>query len=118
MQTRALMLAKRLAAATSWLRLRKNGLPERMSTTSGSRPSCEAATGVGTRPLPRRGVRIAMALVSQAAERVVGRLVLAGDRHQARLPAREAGFVAEQEPEHHSDARVLAGDRVRLTQVA
>src|SRR5439155_8411964 len=111
------MLANRRATLTSRLRLRKKGLPERMSGTRGAGRSPEAATGVGIRPLPRRGVLIATDSVWQAPERVVGGLVLARNGHQARLPAGEAALVTEQEPEHHADARVLAGDRVRLGQV-
>src|SRR2546421_2520010 len=116
-QRSAAMLANRRATLTSRLRFRKNGLPERMSATSGAGRSCEAATGAGIRPLPRRGVLIATDSVWQAPERVVGRLVLPGDRHQARLPAREAALLAGQGPEHQPDARILAGDRVRLCQV-
>src|SRR5438093_5846914 len=97
------MLANRRPAATSWLRLRKNGFPERMSATRGCGRSCEAATGAGIRPLPRRGVRIATYLVWQAPERVVSRLVLARDRHQPRLPAGEPVLIAEQEPERQAD---------------
>src|SRR5204863_10115775 len=111
------MLANRRATLTSRLRFRKKGLPERMSATSGAGRSSEATTGVGIRPLPRRGVLIATDSVWQAPEGVVGRLVLAGDGHQTGLPAGEAALVTEQEPEHHADARVLAGDRVRLRQV-
>ena len=41
-----------------------------------------------------------------------------GPREEARLPAAEAGLVAQQEPEHHVDARVLARHRVRLRMYA
>src|ERR1043166_568448 len=111
------MLATRRPAPTRRLRLRKNGLPERMSATSLVGRSFDSATGVGIRPLPRRGVFTATYLVSQSPERVVGRLVLAGHGHQTGLPACEAALVAEQEPHHQADARVLASDRVRLRQV-
>src|SRR5438477_11900999 len=111
------MLANRRATLTSRLRFRKKGLPERMSATSGAGRSSEATTGAGIRPLPRRGVLIATDSVWQAPEGVVGRLVLAGDGHETRLPAGETALVAQQEPEHHADVRVLAGDRVRLRQV-
>src|SRR5207249_11785232 len=93
-------------------------LPGRRAAASAAGRSSEATTGVGIRPLPRRGVLIATDSVWQAPEGVVGRLVLAGDGHETRLPAGETALVAEQEPEHHADARVLAGDRVRLRQVA
>ena len=72
------------------------------------------ATGAGIRPLPRCDVPVATVLVWQAPEGVVRRLLLAGRREEAGLPAAEAAFVPEQEPEHHRDPRVLAGDRVRL----
>src|SRR6059058_4198162 len=111
------MLANRRATLTSRLRFRKKGLPERMSATSGAGRSSEATTGVGIRPLPRRGVLIATDSVWQAPEGVVGRLVLAGDGHQTGLPAGQAALVAEQEPEHQADARIPAGDRVRLREV-
>src|SRR5262249_32695901 len=112
------MLANRLPAETSRPRLRKNGFPERMSAVRGAGRSCEPVTGVGIRPLPRRGVLTATDLAWTAPEGVVGRLVLARVRHQARLPAGESALVAEQEPEHQPDARVLARDRVGLRQVA
>src|SRR5206468_10741138 len=118
MQTSAAMLASRRPAAASWLRVRKNGAPERMSeTTRGGASSALSATGVGMRPLPRCGVPIATALVWQASERVVRRLLLAGGSEEAGLPAAEAALVAEQEPEHHRDPRISACDRVRLRQV-
>src|SRR5262245_6026313 len=56
-------------------------------------------------------------LVWQAPERVVRRLLLARGREEAGLPAAEAPLVAEQEPEHHRDPRVLARELVRLRQV-
>src|SRR5207237_9057260 len=103
------MLANRRATLTSRLRFRKKGLPERMSATSGAGRSSEATTGVGIRPLPRRGVLIATDSVWQAPERVVGRLVLAGNGHQARLPAGEAALVSGQGPGDPADPRGLAG---------
>src|SRR6185295_14723192 len=112
MQTSAVMLASRRAAAASWLRVRKNGAPDRMSETiRGGASSALSATGAGMRPLPRCGVPIATVLVWQAPEGVVRRLLLAGRREQAGLPAAEAAFVAEQEPEHHRDPRISARDR-------
>src|SRR5207244_13287563 len=110
------MLARRRPPAPSWLRVRKNGFPERMSAGSG-RPAVPAA-GVGMRPLPRCGVFTATVLVWQASEGVVRRLALAAGREEAGLPAGKPRLVPEQEPEHHRDARVLPGDRIRLRQVA
>src|SRR5213079_2839362 len=83
------MLASRRTAAASWLRVRKNGLPERMSSAIRVGCSESPAAGEGMRPLPRCGV----------------------------LTAGEPALVTEQEPEHHRDARVPAGDRIRLGQV-
>src|SRR2546430_15398684 len=105
------MLASRRPAATSWLRVRKNGFPERMS--SGARVGCSESptAGIGIRPLPRCGVRVAITgLVSQPHEGVEGGLALPSDGQEARLPAGQATLVAEQEPEHHRDARVSTGD--------
>src|SRR6478672_13412369 len=56
-------------------------------------------------------------LVWQAPERVVGGLLLPADGEETRLPAAQPALVAEQEPEHHRDVRVLAGELVRLRQV-
>src|SRR3954469_18760314 len=112
------MLASLRPAAVSWLLVRKNGLPDRMSTWTRRRRPEAGATGAGIRPRPRRGVLIATYLVWQAAERVVGGLLLAADRLEAGLPACEAPLVAQEEPRHHRDARVPTGDRVRLRQVA
>src|SRR5512133_4124259 len=86
-------------------------------TIRGGASSALSATGAGMRPLPRCGVPIATVLVWQAPESVVRRLLLAGRREEAGLPAAEAAFVAEQEPEHHRDPRISACDRVRLRQV-
>src|SRR6476620_9108456 len=47
-------------------------------------------------------------LVWQAPERVVRRLLLPGSGEETRLPAAQATLVAEQEPEHHRNPRVLA----------
>src|SRR6476619_1147716 len=118
MQTSAAMLASRRPATANWLRVRKNGAPERMSATirvgASSPPS---TTGAGIRPLPRCDVPVATCLVWQAPKGVVCRLLDAGRGEEPRLPPTEAAFVAEQEPEHHRDPRVLAGNRVRLAQV-
>src|SRR4051794_41558476 len=84
------MLASLRPAAVSWLLVRKNGLPDRMSTWTRRRRPEAGATGAGIRPRPRRGVLIATYLVWQAAERVVGGLLLAADRLEAGLPACEA----------------------------
>src|SRR5204863_9401520 len=115
-QTSAVMLARRRPAAPSWLLVRKNGFPERMSAGSG-KPAEVPATGVGMRPLPRCEVFTATPLVWQASEREVGGLALAAGGEEAGLPAREPRLVPEQEPEHHRDARVAPGDRIRLRQV-
>src|SRR5215207_3397578 len=117
-QTSIAMLASRRPATASWLRVRKNGSPERMSATiRAGASSPPSATGAGIRPLPRCDVSVATYLVWQAPESVVGGLLLAGCSEEAGLPATEAAFVAEQEPEHHRDPRVLAGHRVRLGEV-
>src|SRR6185437_1772650 len=117
-QTSAVMLASRRAAAASWLRVRKSGAPDRMSETiRGGASSAPSAPGAGMRPLPRCGVPIATVLVWQEPEGVVCGLLLAGGREQAGLPAAQAALVAEQEPEHHRDPRISACNRVRLRQV-
>src|SRR5689334_20133985 len=115
-QTRAAMLARRLAATSSCARVRRNGAPARMSLTIRAGASSPAA-GAGIRALPRCEVLVATCLVWQAPERVVRRLLLPAGREQAGLPAAEAPLVAKQEPEHHRDPRVLARDLVRLRQV-
>src|SRR5436190_6491947 len=115
-QTSAVMLASRRPAAPSWLPVRKNGFPERMSAGSGN-PAEVPPTGVGMRPLPRCDVFTATGSVWQASESEVRRLALAAGREEAGLPAREPRLVPEQEPEHHRDARVAPGDLVRLRQV-
>src|SRR3954463_1528884 len=56
-------------------------------------------------------------LVWQAAECVVGGLLLPTDGEETGLPTAQPALVAEQEPEHHRDPRVLARDRVGLRQV-
>src|SRR6266542_5248226 len=118
MQTSAMMLASRRPAAASWLRVRKKGAPERMSATiRAGASSPPSAPGAGMRPLPRCDVLVATPLVWQAPEGVVRGLLLAGGGEEAGLPAAEAALVAEQEPEHHRDPRVLARDRVRRRQV-
>src|SRR5919109_4303650 len=118
MQTSAAMLASRRPAATSWAWERKNGRLGRMSATSRSGgSSAPAAAGSGIRPLPRCGVRIATRSVWQAPEGVVSRLLLSGRGEETGLPAAEPALVADQEPEHHRDPRVLARDLVRLRQV-
>src|SRR4051812_37839355 len=110
------MLASRRPAAASWPLVRKNGRRERMSTGIRWDP-VEGATGVGIRPLPRCGVRMAIYLVWQAAERVVGGFLLAAVRLEAGLPARERAFVAQEEPRHQADSRIPARDLVRLREV-
>src|SRR5438874_1875787 len=45
------------------------------------------------------------------------RLLLPTRGDQPGLPACEGGLVLQQEPEHHVDSRVLAGDRECLRQV-
>src|SRR5215210_2051837 len=55
--------------------------------------------------------------LTEAAEDVVRRLLATARRHEARLPAREVALVAQQKPDEHLDARVLARDRERLRQV-
>src|SRR5919206_969739 len=115
MQTSAVMLASRRAATSSCARESRNGAPARMSLST--RGKASSATGAGIRPRPRCGVLVATRLVWQAAEGVEGGLLLPAHREEPGLPAAQAAFVAEQEPEHHRDARVLAGDRVGLRQV-
>src|SRR2546423_1811550 len=112
------MLASLRPAAASWPRVRKNGVPERMSIPRRAARSA-SATGVGIRPLPRCGVRIAIgpSLVRQVGERVEGGLALATRSEQARLPAGDPGLVAEQEPAHQRHSRVLAHHRECLLQV-
>ena len=57
--------------------------------------------------------------VRQAGEDAEGRLLLPGCGQEAGLPSdREIRVVAEHEPEHQVDARVLASDRERLAQIA
>src|SRR3954447_12580695 len=116
MHTSAVTPASRRAATTSCVRVSRNGAPARMSLTIRAGGS-SAAAGVGIRSPSRCDVRIATLLVWQAAERVVRRLLLAADGEEARLPAAQAALVAEQEPEHHRDPRVLARDRIGLGQV-
>src|SRR5262245_31022649 len=114
MQTRAVMLASRRATTVSCARVRRNGAPARMSLTIRAGASSPAA-GVGIRA--RCLVLVATYLVWQAAEGVVRGLPLPADREEAGLPTAQAAFVAEQEPEHHRDPRVLARHLVRLSQV-
>src|SRR5439155_17000075 len=59
----------------------------------------------------------ATTLMRQQAEGVEGGLPFAAGGEQPRLPAGEPGLVAEQEPAHQRDPRVLARDRERLLQV-
>src|SRR5919198_5218818 len=112
------MLARRRPAAPSWLRVRKNGLLERISAGPGSPAPPVPPTGVGMRPLPRCGLLTATGSVWQACEGEVGGLTLARGREEARLPAREPGLVPKEEPEHHRDARISPCDCVRLRQIA
>src|SRR4051794_22121838 len=116
MHTSAVTLASRRAATSSCVRVSRNGAPARMSLTIRAGGS-SAAAGVGIRSPSRCDVRIATLLVWQAAERVVRRLLLAADGEEAGLPAAQPPLVAEQEPEHHGDPRVLARDGVGLGQV-
>src|SRR6188508_3041165 len=116
MQTRAVMLASRRRTTVSCARVRRNGAPARMSLVIRAGASSPAA-GVGMRALARCGVLVATCLVWQAAEGVVRGLLLPADREQAGLPAAEAPLVAEQEPEHHRDPRVVARHLVSLGQV-
>src|SRR3954471_20298819 len=111
------MLARRRTAPVSWLFVRKNGRRERMSTGIRSGASRTSAAGAGILPLPRCGVRIAMPLVSQAPESVVGGLLLPAVRLEAGLPACEPLLVAQEEPRHQADAWIPARDRVRLREV-
>src|SRR5215510_1544973 len=115
MQTRAVMLASRRATTPSWARVKRNGAA-RMSVVIRAGASSPAA-GVGMRALARCGDLVATGLVWQAAEGVVRGLLLPADREQAGLPPAETPLVAEQEPEHHRDPRVLARHLVGLGQV-
>src|SRR5689334_22921596 len=110
------MLASRRAARSSCERVSRNGAPARMSLTIRTGAS-SSATGAGIRPRPRCDVGVATVLVWQAAERVVRGLPLARGGEETGLPAAQPRLVAEQEPEHHRDPRVLASDLVRLGQV-
>src|SRR6187549_3325600 len=110
------MLASRRAATSSCERVSRNGAPARMSLAIRVGAS-SPATGAGIRPRPRWDVGVATVLVWQAAERVVRGLLLPAGGKEAGLPAAQPALVAEQEPEHHRDPRVLAGDRVGLRQV-
>src|ERR1700719_2845234 len=65
---------------------------------------------------PRTG-RPPCELTRKLLECRVRRLPLSRNRLQARLPAAQVRLVAEQEPEHELDARVLAGDRERLREI-
>src|SRR5215210_4415519 len=99
---------------------RTHGRPERMSPigSGGGGLSAEAGRTAGfvaTRELYPGVARFPLA--RKAPEGVERGLPLAAQRQEARLPAAEGALVAEQEPEHHVDPRVLAGDPVRLPEV-
>src|SRR5215212_772339 len=70
---------------------------------------------VATRELYPADVRFP--LEGKSLERPERRLPLAAQCQEPRLPAAEGTLVAEQEPEHHVDPRVLARDAVGLAQV-
>src|SRR5207253_7586068 len=63
------------------------------------------------------GARAEPPLVLQRPEGRVRGLALTLGGEEARLPPREARLVLDQEPDHHLDTRVRAGDRVRLREV-
>src|SRR3954470_15340638 len=100
------MLASRRAATSSCARLSRNGATARISLTIRTGAS-SPATGVAIRPRPGCDVGVATGLVWQAGESGVGRLLLAGGGEEAGRPAAQATLIAEQEPEHHRDPRVL-----------
>ena len=74
--------------------------------------------GRSARPRSPRSSRALPGLAAgEQAKNVERRLLLAGAGQQPGLPAAEPRLVAQQEPEHHVDPRVLAGDRVGLLHV-
>src|SRR5215204_1157868 len=82
--------------------------------------ACSVATGRSMIRPPGAGEGGGRAaLLAHSAERRPGRLTAAGHRVQPRLPpVADARLVPHEEPDHHVDAAVSAGDCERLRQPA
>src|SRR5947209_17038892 len=108
----ATTLASRRVTVTRLLRVRKPGRLERMSATEASGAPASART-LGSTPGAFL-VAIPPPSVRQVLEGLEGRLLPSRCGHEPRLPAGEAGLVANEEPQHHVDSRISACHRVRL----
>src|SRR5215207_491374 len=118
--TREETLATRRRNERRRLGERTHGRPERMSPIGAgggglSEEAGRTAGFVATRELYPGNVRFPLA--GKPLEGLERRLPLTAERQQARLPAAEGALIAQEEPQHHVDPRVLAGDPVSLAEI-
>src|SRR5829696_2426340 len=119
-KTREETLATRRRNERKMLGERTHGRPERMSPVGAGGGGLSEEAGptagfVATRELYPGAVRFPLA--RKPLEGLERRLPLTAKCQEPRLPAAEGTLVTQEEPQHHVDARVLAGDPVGLAEI-